>query len=56
MSERTESGEEAVDEYGRNPTQQRIDEQGEDAPVDVSWTETPGEGDVLLEDDRDEED
>jgi hypothetical protein len=55
MSERTESGEEAVDEYGRNPTQQRMDEEGETAPVDVSWTETPGDGDDLLADDEDEE-
>ncbi|MBA3787976.1 MAG: hypothetical protein H0X21_04695 [Actinobacteria bacterium] len=32
--ERVESGEEAIDESGRNPTQRRIDEGGE-APVDV---------------------
>ena len=41
MSE-PESGEEAIDEEGRNPTQQRIDEEsggGEDRPVDASWRE-----------------
>lgn len=37
-----ESGEDQIDERGRNPTQQRMDEEGlEDAPVDASWT---GEG------------
>jgi hypothetical protein len=35
-----ESGEEDIDEEGRNPTQQRIDEEGaEEAPADVSWKE-----------------
>ena len=37
-----ESGEEAIDEEGRNPTQQRIDEErggGSDAPADASWRE-----------------
>jgi hypothetical protein len=43
MSERSESGEELVDESGRNPTQRRIDEEGQTGPVDASWTETPGE-------------
>ncbi|HEY6960250.1 MAG TPA: hypothetical protein VI408_00025 [Gaiellaceae bacterium] len=38
----TENGEEAIDESGRNPTQQRLDEEGtEDAPVDADWEETP---------------
>jgi hypothetical protein len=31
---------EQVDESGRNPTQQRIDEEGpEDRPVDIDWDE-----------------
>jgi hypothetical protein len=37
---RDESGEELVDESGRNPTQRRMDEEGEsesDAPVDEPW-------------------
>jgi hypothetical protein len=40
MDEReTESGEEQVDAEGRNPTQQRMDDEGvESAPVDASWT------------------
>jgi len=34
----TENGEEAIDESGRNPTQQRMDEEGTEAvPVDVEW-------------------
>jgi hypothetical protein len=33
-----ENGEEAIDESGRNPTQQRLDEEGaEPKPVDVEW-------------------
>jgi hypothetical protein len=33
------SGEEQIDDEGRNPTQQRMDEEGvEPAPVDASWT------------------
>jgi hypothetical protein len=33
-----ENGEEAIDEAGRNPTQQRLDEEGaEPKPVDVEW-------------------
>jgi hypothetical protein len=29
-----------IDEEGRNPTQQRIDEEGpEDVPVDANWME-----------------
>ncbi|MCP9486803.1 MAG: hypothetical protein MSC30_13150 [Gaiellaceae bacterium MAG52_C11] len=32
--ERFQSGEEAIDSSGRNPTQRRIDE-GNDAPVDI---------------------
>ena len=43
--EEPESGEEQeeqIDESGRNPTQQDIDERGaDDAPVDVPW-ETKG--------------
>ena len=45
-----ESGEEAIDESGRNPTQQRMDEGGEsasDAPADAGWEGTvdqPHEG------------
>ena len=32
------SGEERIDEEGRNPTQRRIDEEGaEEAPVDAPW-------------------
>jgi hypothetical protein len=35
-----ESGEELVDEEGKNPTQRRIDEEGaEEAPVDANWRE-----------------
>jgi hypothetical protein len=33
-----ESGEESIDEEGRNETQQRIDEDGpSDAPADADW-------------------
>ena len=33
-----DSGEELIDEEGRNPTQQRIDDEGaDDTPVDVEW-------------------
>jgi hypothetical protein len=41
-----ESGEERVDAEGRNPTQQRMDDEGvEPVPVDASWTgEEEGEG------------
>jgi hypothetical protein len=43
MSEREtepESGEERIDESGRNPTQRRIDEEQPDQePVDVPWPE-----------------
>ena len=36
--EQPESGEETIDERGRNPTQRRIDEEGgDDAPVDADW-------------------
>jgi hypothetical protein len=39
-----ESGEEQIDEEGRNPTQKRIDEEGaEDRPVDAAWEETSDE-------------
>jgi hypothetical protein len=35
-----ESGEGEIDEEGRNPTQQRLDEEGaEDVPVDAPWPE-----------------
>ena len=35
------NGEEAIDESGRNPTQQRMDEEGvEDVPVDADWEES----------------
>jgi hypothetical protein len=33
-----ENGEEAIDDAGRNPTQQRMDEEGtEPLPVDAGW-------------------
>jgi hypothetical protein len=32
-----ESGEEAIDESGRNATQQRLDEEDPAGPTDVSW-------------------
>ena len=36
----TENGEELIDETGRNPTQQRMDEEGtEPVPVDEEWDE-----------------
>jgi hypothetical protein len=44
------SGEERIDDAGRNPTQRRIDEEGaEEAPVDAPWetedaTREPDEG------------
>jgi hypothetical protein len=32
-----------IDENGRNPTQQRMDEEGvEDVPVDAEWEPTEG--------------
>jgi hypothetical protein len=38
--ERYENLEEAIDEEGRNVTQQRLDEEGlEERPVDVDWDE-----------------
>jgi hypothetical protein len=38
--EEWESGEESIDEEGRNETQQRIDEEGaSDKPGDASWRE-----------------
>jgi len=38
----TENGEEAIDESGRNLTQQEIDDRGASpAPVDEDWTEPP---------------
>jgi hypothetical protein len=37
--EELESGEEEIDEQGRNPTQQRLDEEGTTGkPVDAGWT------------------
>jgi hypothetical protein len=40
MSERESSGEELIDEQGRNPTQQSLDEEGrQDTPVDEEWDE-----------------
>ena len=41
MSEHdTESGEELIDESGRNPTQREIDEDGPSRkPVDVEWAD-----------------
>jgi hypothetical protein len=39
-----ENGEDAIDETGRNPTQQRLDEEGtEPVPVDVDWEKVPVE-------------
>ena len=39
MTEPDENGEDLIDEQGRNPTQQRIDEEGaEPVPVDAEWT------------------
>jgi hypothetical protein len=32
-----ESGEETIDESGRNPTQRRLDEEEPKGPADVSW-------------------
>ena len=41
-----ENGEEAIDESGRNLTQQRMDEEGvEDVPVDSDW-QTDGEAEA----------
>ena len=38
MTEPIENGEDQIDEEGRNPTQQRIDEEGaEPVPVDEPW-------------------
>lgn len=37
-NEQEPNGEEAIDETGRNATQQRMDEEGvENAPVDADW-------------------
>jgi hypothetical protein len=39
---RMESGEERIDEEGRNPTQRSIDEDGPDErPADVDWENEP---------------
>ena len=46
MSERESSGEELIDEQGRNPTQKSLDEEGPpDTPVDEDWDEK-GENDA----------
>jgi hypothetical protein len=38
------NGEDAIDESGRNLTQQEIDERGASgAPADEDWTESPAE-------------
>jgi hypothetical protein len=37
MSDRFQSGEDSIDETGRNPTQRRIDEEGEEGAADVAW-------------------
>jgi hypothetical protein len=37
-----ESGEELVDESGRNPTQRRIDENDEAGEIDAPWDHVPG--------------
>jgi hypothetical protein len=40
MSNLEQNGEDEIDESGRNPTQQRMDEQeggGEAVPVDAEW-------------------
>jgi hypothetical protein len=40
MSEQPDHTGTPVDDEGRNPTQQRIDEEGaEDVPVDADWIE-----------------
>jgi hypothetical protein len=40
MSERESSGEELIDEEGRNPSQQSLDEEGPpDTLVDEDWEE-----------------
>jgi hypothetical protein len=40
MSERESSGEELIDDEGRNPTQQSLDEDGPpDTVVDADWAE-----------------
>ena len=39
-----QNGEDAIDESGRNPTQQRIDEEGaSEAPVDADWQAEEGD-------------
>jgi hypothetical protein len=46
MTHEPQSGEESIDESGRNLTQQEIDEQGtDDVPVDADWSESPAERD-----------
>jgi hypothetical protein len=49
-----ESGEQRIDETGRNPTQRRIDEQGQEGPVDASW-EPERYGELPEEPDEDDE-
>jgi hypothetical protein len=44
-----ESGEETIDEQGRNETQQRIDEEGaSERPVDAGWDVQEAERDEEL--------
>ena len=40
-----ESGEELVDESGRNPTQRRIDEIEQEGEIDAPWDHVPGSDD-----------
>ncbi|MDX6543262.1 MAG: hypothetical protein QOK32_865 [Gaiellaceae bacterium] len=47
MSEVEESGEELIDEEGRNPTQRSLDEDGPpDTPVDAGWDEPAEEAEA----------
>jgi hypothetical protein len=40
MTEEPDHAGTPIDEQGRNPTQQRLDEEGlEDVPVDAEWTD-----------------
>jgi hypothetical protein len=42
-------GDDLIDESGRNPTQQRMDEEGvEDVPVDAEWGTDGGAGPAEL--------
>lgn len=47
MSELESSGEELIDEEGRNPTQRALDEDGPpDAPVDADWDDQADEAEA----------